>query len=409
VIGKDNMYTGHFALNDLPFENVPDPAFFFNRGDYSRLFQRLMEYLMAGRGLMVVAGPIGAGKTTLSQKLMCTLPESTKVIWLAEPPDNTRDLFLLVLQELSGNPISTGRAFLLRDIRECLLKIHAAGGRCLVIVDESHKMPDEVFEGVRLLNNLEKEASKLIQILLLGQEEFLGRLSGEDLLSFKQRIAALEVIGKMEPDRVREYIIHRLQVAGSRSPVFTNAAIGAIANITGGIPRVTNSLCDKSLHVAYERKKNQVDLDDVKQAAKSLGLEYELFFYLTMNGAPDSIPETLPSEPASGNGVSSPSAGPEFSQHSAAPERREARTQALAHMSPGKTIASSATREAEENEIGKNEQEQQTTGSSLIVPLIFLFSSVCLFAASLWFYCVRTGIGPENCLENLLKLSFWPH
>ena len=83
------MYTNHFSLTSLPFENVADPAYFFDQGDYSRVLSRIIDSLLAGRGLMVVAGPIGTGKTTLSQKLMAAVPEKTRIIWLGEPPDTS--------------------------------------------------------------------------------------------------------------------------------------------------------------------------------------------------------------------------------------------------------------------------------------------------------------------------------
>ena len=83
------MYTNHFSLQSLPFENVPDPAYFFDHGDYNRVFSRMIDSLRAGRGMIVVAGPIGTGKTTLGHKLMASVPEKTRIIWLGEPPDTS--------------------------------------------------------------------------------------------------------------------------------------------------------------------------------------------------------------------------------------------------------------------------------------------------------------------------------
>ena len=93
------MYAAHFGLRLLPFENVPDPAFFFNEGEYQRVLARLSDAVAAGRGLMVVAGPIGSGKTTLSQKLMAGLPERTVHVWCAEPPGADRELFKMLLEK----------------------------------------------------------------------------------------------------------------------------------------------------------------------------------------------------------------------------------------------------------------------------------------------------------------------
>ena len=105
------MYTGHFGLAALPFENVPDLAFFFKGGDYDRILTRMTDALSAGRGLLAVSGPIGAGKTTLSQKLMAEVPEETRIVWLAEPPDTAMELLAFLSQDLGipGEPGSGTR------------------------------------------------------------------------------------------------------------------------------------------------------------------------------------------------------------------------------------------------------------------------------------------------------------
>jgi type II secretory pathway predicted ATPase ExeA len=275
------MYTNHFSLKSLPFENVPDPAYFFGQGEYSRVFSRMIDSLRAGRGLMVVAGPIGTGKTTLCQKLMVSVPEKTRIIWLGEPPDTSEDLLLFLTQEFHINSGASGRIFVLRDIKEHLLKLHNGGKSCLLIMDEVHKISDDVLECVRLLNNLEQGGIKLIQMLLLGQEEFLDKLYRPELESFKQRIAWLETIGKMTPVQTHEYIIHRLNVAGAQSRIFTDDAMEAVIVATRGTPRLVNSFCDRALHVSYEANKTIVDLDSVRRAADDIGLGTEVFLWLT--------------------------------------------------------------------------------------------------------------------------------
>lgn len=296
------IYTKYYGLETLPFENVPDPAFFFNQGEYTRVFEHLAACLKAGRGLMVVAGPIGAGKTTLSQKIMFSFPESSKLIWMSEPPENSNDFFLLLAQELGGEitpPLN--RSLTLHAIRERLLELYKEKRRCLAIVDEVHKITDDVLEAIRLLNNLEHGAFKLIQLILLGQEEFLTRLAQPVLSSFRQRIAALEVISTMDPVGVRDYILHRLRVAGGRPEIFTEGALDTIANITGGVPRVINSVCDRALRAGFSRGKERIDMDEVKEAVQDLGdigMDRKLFFYLLdkeharpAGGGPTPVPD----------------------------------------------------------------------------------------------------------------------
>ena len=276
------MYTKHFGFKILPFENVPDPAFFFDQGDHARIRKRVEDSLRAGRGLTVVTGPIGSGKTTLSQMIKSDLSSSTKLIWMAVPPENSTDLFLFIAQELGLRPSTTEKVFVIRDIKDALLKINSEGKKCLLIIDESHLMQDDVINGLRLLNNLEEGSTKLIQILLLGQEELMDMINRPEMEPFKQRIATLEIIGKMDAERVRRYVSYRVEVAGGNPSIFIETGWEALALAfnSEGTPRRINTLCDRALHIACEREKNIVDVYDVYDAAQGMGLGKAIFHYI---------------------------------------------------------------------------------------------------------------------------------
>lgn len=275
-------YIEYFGFKISPFENVPDPKFFFNEGDHARIHNNIKTFLKIGRGLTVVTGPVGSGKTTLSQMIMSELTNNVRLIWMAEPPRSSVELLLFIANALGLQPLTTKKTFLLRDIRNALININAKGGKCLVIIDESHLMLDDVFNGIRLLNNLEDSASKLIQILLLGQEELIEIINKPEMEAFRQRISSLEIIGNMSTDRIPKYISHRIQVAGGKYSIFTDTGWAALffAFGSGSIPRIINSLCDRSLGVAYERKKVNVDAYDVYEASREMGLSKEVFHYI---------------------------------------------------------------------------------------------------------------------------------
>ena len=261
------MYKEFLNLSKLPFENVPDPDFFYDSGDFTRVFVNLTDSLRAGRGLMIVTGAIGSGKTTLSQMVMNEFSESLKLIWVAEPPQSGVDILIFIARELGLSPNNEDRIFLLNDIRSALL---ASDDRCLLILDEAHLMSDEAANTLKALNNLELNSKKLIQMFLLGQDELLEIINRPEMLPFKQRIALLEKIGRMERSEVRDYIRFRLNVAGGSPDIFTDDAIAAIAIGSGGVPRVINSLCDKALYHAGSKNNETAEIEDVYDAAQGM-------------------------------------------------------------------------------------------------------------------------------------------
>ena len=388
------MYIKHFGLKKLPFENVPDPVFFFDQGDHARIHNRIKDSLRAGRGLMVVTGPIGSGKTTLSQMIISEFSNDLRLIWIAEPPGTSIDLFLFIAQELGLKPSTSERTFVLRDIRDALLKINSEGSKCLVIMDESHLMSDDIVNGVRLLNNLEEGPSKLIQVLMLGQEELMGIINRPDMEPFKQRIATLEILGKMNADRIREYIIHRIQVAGGQPSIFSDTGWEAVDLAFGseGTPRIVNTLCDRSLHAAFERKKTIVDLDDVYGAAEGMGLSKEIFHHKV------ALKQKEREKPVPAAGENNYGKEPEYGKeiiHSIANDSNGPDT-------PRKNILSkTALLTRIESGIGlfKSKKDRE----DLKKPLLFLLSSVAALILSIFFYCQRSvSPGSMTCILELI-------
>lgn len=397
-----HMYARHFNLNLLPFENVPDPLFFYDHGDHARIRKQISGSLKSGRGLIVVTGPIGSGKTTLSQMIQTDFPENIKLIWMAEPPASSSDLYLFLAQELGVQPSSFEKTFVMRDIRNALLKINAEGKKCLVIMDESHLMSDDVINGIRLLNNLEEGSVKLIQLLLLGQDELMEKINRPEMAPFKQRIASLETLGKMNVDGVLKYITHRIQVAGGTASLISDTGWKAlsIAFSAGGTPRTINSLCDRSFNVAYERDKSIVDAQDVYEATQRMGLITDVFHYIIMLNnkerklreshpvTENSAPETVPSAPVTEQEQSSPVNAKKTEQkiRTAANEASD-----ISQQSSYDNIANAI----------KAKYEQK----SLKIPSILLLLSLVTFMFSIFFFCHRTdSVGYIDCLMDLFGI-----
>jgi general secretion pathway protein A len=244
-------------------------------------------------------------------------------------------------------------------------------------MDEVHKISDDVLECIRLLNNLEQGSIKLIQMLLLGQEEFLVKLSRPELESFKQRIAWLETLGKMTPAQTHKYIMHRLKVAGSQSRIFTDDAMEALIGATRGTPRLVNTFCDRALRVSYESNKTIVDLGSVRRAADDIGLGSEVFLWLTHRDKITAKNAELEASSIEYN----PS--PAVSD----PKRREP-------APVDKNLSVGAHRDISQWWVFTiiNELFDKTIGRFSDYPIVQLIASILLFAASFYFFIVNTGM-----------------
>ncbi len=392
-----DMYTKHFNLKLLPFENVPDPLFFYDYGDHALIRKQISGSLQSGRGLIVVIGPIGSGKTTLSQMIKFDFPGNIKLIWMGEPPANSTNLYLFLAQELGLKPSSTEKTFVMRDVRNVLLKLNSEGKKCLIIMDESHLMSDDVINGIRLLNNLEEGSIKLIQMLLLGQEELMEIINRPEMEPFKQRIATLEVLGKMNVDTMRNYVSHRIQVAGGTPALISDTGWEAlsIAFGAGGTPRTINSLCDRSFNVAFEREKPVVDALDIYEATQRMGLVTDVFHYICLLNTREREKER---EREIKNQASQPAADkpvPKIVEQPSPSIPREAEQSSRETISEIPDIP----------EIRMGVAELSTADQNgLKVPVALLLSSILALTASVLFFCHRTdSTGFLSCMTDLFN------
>ncbi|MGJ3522336.1 ExeA family protein [Nitratidesulfovibrio sp. D1] len=282
------MYLAHFGLDRRPFENVPNADFFFESGQYARTLAFMRESVALGRGLMVISGPIGAGKTTLTHMLVSDLGPQDVRAWLLMPPAESMELFAYVARETGGALSSgAGSAALLHAVRERCADLRAKGRKALLLIDEAHLATPDFLEGVRILCNLEDATGKLLQIFLVGQEELPGLLEAPDRVALAQRVAAWLKLAPMTPEQVAGYVTHRITAAGGPPDLFTPQALEMTAEAAHGTPRVVNNLCDRALSHAAGRAGRRVKPQDLHEAARDLGLGQSTRAYLSRNGSPE--------------------------------------------------------------------------------------------------------------------------
>ncbi len=267
------MYKDFFGFKILPFENTPDPDFFYMGAGYRDTLALMKHSVVTRKGLLGIAGPIGCGKTTLANALTDNLPETSIVISMLTPMTSTEDMVAYIAKCLDVSEIPDSSLMLHDVIRSELVRINEEGRHCVLIIDESHLMSDLLFQEVLFLANLETSKFKLIQILLLGQMELLDRLNEPRRLQLAQRISVIQVIEPMNENQSQQYIKHRLKMSEGPESIFTEEALSAIANMTEGIPRLINKLCDASLLKAFIAQRKSVEEEDVYTAKKEIGID----------------------------------------------------------------------------------------------------------------------------------------
>jgi len=269
------MYQEYFNLNSLPFENSPDPEFFFMGHRYREILALMIYGVVSRKGLICISGPIGSGKTTLATVLTGYLPADAIVINMNHPKASPGEMLAYLGRQLGMAEYPDTPLLQTETIRQELIKLDNADRHCVLIIDESQYMSDALMQEIVILTNLETPRRKLIQILMLGQKEFISKLNRPELRQLKHRIFVTRALAAMDPDQSFQYIRHRLQVANGDPDIFTSDALELIFKYSGGIPRLINRLCDAALLGAFTSRKQCVEEEDLRNANIDLGMELE--------------------------------------------------------------------------------------------------------------------------------------
>lgn len=260
------MYLQFYGLERKPFEITPDPRFFYTSSQYKEAFATLLYGVKEKKGLMVLTGEVGTGKTLLIRSLLQVLDSDTRTAYVLNPRLDLPDFFGTVAHEfgLAGDLSSKGK--FLGHLNAFLLDLARQKKRAVLIVDEAQTLSLPILEELRLLMNLETSQEKLLQVVLSGQPELHRIINFSCLRQFKQRISLRSHLKPLSRKETAEYIAWRLKVAGYHgAPLFTLRAVGRIHGHSGGVPRLINVLCDNALLTGYALEKRQIDLPVVKE------------------------------------------------------------------------------------------------------------------------------------------------
>jgi len=267
------VYAEYYGLVRSPFEMTPDPSFLF-LGEAHREGLAMLEYgVTSGKGFVLLTGEVGTGKTTLLHSLLGKLDSQTRCAFIFNPKLEPLDFFKILLEDLGIRPSGHSKADYLLALNDFLIERLEQNQKTLLIIDEAQNLSPEMLEEIRLLSNLETPRSKLIQIMLVGQPELKQMLSRPDLRQLRQRIALRHHLRPFDEPEVREYVEGRLGKAGyTGRRLFRRSAIREIHAVTGGTPRLINSVCDSALLMGYSRDKSAIDAGIIREVATDLEL-----------------------------------------------------------------------------------------------------------------------------------------
>jgi general secretion pathway protein A len=267
------MYEQFYNVRTNPFALTPDPEYLFLSEEQREAIAGLMYAVLAHRGFSVLIGDAGTGKTTLLRSLMRGIPESRAVFSVVVNPTLSPSEFLRTC--VSGFGIDVGESpkdVVLAKLHRFLVEAREQNKVAVLIVDEAHRLSPEALEEVRLLTNFETDKDKLIQVILAGQDELADLLDRYDLRQLKQRVSTRLHIRPLEANAVAAYIRHRWSRCSTAPAPFDSVAIAAIRDISGGIPRLINSICENALILGFAQGLRTIDATVISAVTADLHL-----------------------------------------------------------------------------------------------------------------------------------------
>lgn len=276
----DPLYEVFYGLNEQPFSISTDPKFLFPSASHQTAYQELLQGLQRREGLLLMTGETGTGKTTLCRALLESLGPRTFSAIVLNPYMTGTELLKLILRdfglvsrdEVRRGALATADTARMLDLLEgFLLSIRSVNSYAVIVVDEAQSLAPAVLDQVRLLTAIERSGERLVQVMLCGQPALLDTLKKDSLYALTERITRRVHLAPLAPEEIDAYIRHRLSVAGGAERVqFDRDATLLIADLSRGLPRRVNLLCDRSLQQGRLENAHVITAAMVKRAARQL-------------------------------------------------------------------------------------------------------------------------------------------
>jgi general secretion pathway protein A len=257
---SNTFFTEAFGLKERPFTLLPDPDFIYWSKMHQRAFTVLEYGVMSRAPITVITGEVGAGKTTLVQKLLQEFDDDTVVGLISNAQGGRGDLLQWALNAMDV-PSDPGADYVTKHqaMQAFLIENYAQGRRAVLIIDEAQNISREGLEELRMMTNINSGKDELLQLILVGQPELRDMIAGYDMRQFAQRVMASFHLSNMDAETTEAYVRHRLRHAGGTGKEFTAGAIAMIHKYSDGVPRLVNKYADFAMVYAASSDLNQVD------------------------------------------------------------------------------------------------------------------------------------------------------
>jgi general secretion pathway protein A len=265
------MYEAYWRLKRKPFENVPDPRFFYYSPRHEEALSRMLYVVRERKGAALLTGEYGSGKTLLTRVLRQELNYhryQTAIIF--NPMLPPLELLNEIVRQLSGQSVAlTTKSDSLHKLNEVLYRNSKGGKNTIVVIDEAQSIEElSVFEELRLLLNFQLNDAFLLTLILAGQPELKEKI--KNLPQLRQRLAVRYHLSALSPEETKAYILHRLSVAEAAKKIFSDTAFSEIYKLSFGIPRTINNLCDMALLVGCSKGMDRIDEGLIREVAEDL-------------------------------------------------------------------------------------------------------------------------------------------
>ena len=264
------MYLDYWGLARPPFTNVPSESFFYPSPQHEEAFTRLLYVIKQRRGVGMLTGEVGCGKTTVTKTLMKSLEEDRyQVLLLSNPAMDPLDLIRSILIQCHIKCTNGYKPLLLDQLQQHLIQSASRGIDTVLAVDEAHVIQrQETLDELRMLLNLQYKEQFLVTLILIGQPPLLRRIS--ELQPLKERISVKYHLEPLNESYTLRYVLHRLKNAGAERGLFSMEAISALFQFSSGIPLRINNICDRCLLIGFMRQASLIDTRIVEEAIEDL-------------------------------------------------------------------------------------------------------------------------------------------